>query len=203
MFTTIIKTHGNIDFGQDPDRPLMGFPDAGKLFEADTLNDLRRMARSYINGGDQGYGEFIGSGALDLSDGVFCNGVRIGEFSYNLRLWTGKLDAAFDPADGSEVNELRYDPRRIMSDLMGIAGGEPDSTTIGAVEIWADAEAFVGDEPLTSGPSDSVTQLEEIIIDAIEKRLDGDWPIDGDMRELYATVIAAHPDLPLREIPNA
>ena len=196
MFTTIIKTHGNIDFGQDPDAPLMGFPDAGKLFEADTLNDLRRMARSYINGGDQGYGEFIGSGALDLSDGVFHNGVMIGAFSYNLRLVTAVNGV-------QDVNELRYDPRRIMSDLMGIAGGEPDSTTIGAVEIWADAEAFVGDEPLTSGPSDSVTQLEEIIIDAIEKRLDGDWPIDGDMRELYATVIAAHPDLPLREIPNA
>jgi hypothetical protein len=196
MFTTLIKTHGNIDFGQDPDRPLLGFPDAGKLFEADTLPDLRRAVKSYISGSDQGYGEHIGSGALDLSEGVFCNGVKIGTFSYNLRLW-------IDGGLRSEVDETRYDPRRIMSELMGIAGGEPDSTTIGAAEIWADAEAFIGDEPITSGPSDSFTQMEQMIVSAIEKRLDGDWPIDGDMRALYAAVIAAHPDTPFTAIPDA
>lgn len=93
QFTVHLESVGNPDHGQNPNRPVYGVPTVKA--HVDNLVQARQVVQQYINYFDLGGGNWVGGEVVRLSDGLV-----IGTFSYNGRLW----------ADGSYNKEIEICP---------------------------------------------------------------------------------------------
>src|SRR5438067_12932016 len=80
VFTVKLSSVGNPDFRQDPDRPLPGCPSV--LAHVETLIEARDLCQHYIAYYELGGGNWNGGEVVRTSDGLV-----VGRFSYNGRLW--------------------------------------------------------------------------------------------------------------------
>lgn len=78
MYKVTLSSCGNIDYGQDPDKPLFGVP--LQTQEAETIEECQDHVRSYIEKYELGGGNWTGGK-------VFKDGEEIGRISYNGRYW--------------------------------------------------------------------------------------------------------------------
>jgi hypothetical protein len=80
MIATVeLSSCGNPDFGQDPDQPLWGCPDARDIPVA-TLGEASTLCRQYIRDHELGCGNWSGGR-------VKVNGELLAYISYNGRVW--------------------------------------------------------------------------------------------------------------------
>jgi hypothetical protein len=77
--TVELSSCGNIDFGQDPDKPLMGCPEAQNI-PVSTLEEASNRCRQYIREHDLGCGNWSG-GFVKVND------KDVAYISYNGRVW--------------------------------------------------------------------------------------------------------------------
>lgn len=77
--SVVLDTRGNIDFGQNPRRPLPGL--SRRIVFVDTLRDASRTCRDFIEQNDVGGGNWTGGQVYDAS------GVQVAQISYNGRAW--------------------------------------------------------------------------------------------------------------------
>ena len=73
-----LSSCGNIDIGQNPDKPLFGVPNGDYQF--DSIEECQSAVRDYIDKHDLGAGNWSGGN-------VYENGKYIGLISYNGRFW--------------------------------------------------------------------------------------------------------------------
>ena len=85
LFTVKLTSCGNIDHGQEPDRPKFGVPD--DLAHVRSLAEASMAARAYIDHNDLGGGNWTGG---DVTDG---NNQLVARISYNGRVWTVPSEA--------------------------------------------------------------------------------------------------------------
>lgn len=78
-YTVTLKSVGNPDYGQDPDRPLYGVDN--EIAEVDTLPEASRACRAYIEENDLGGGNWSGGEVKDE------DGTVVARVSYNGRVW--------------------------------------------------------------------------------------------------------------------
>jgi len=78
-----LESCGNPDYGQDPERRLMGV--TGSFVVVDTLEEAQVKCRAFIDDNELGSGNW--AGGL-----VFANDHPIAYVSYNGRLWTGETE---------------------------------------------------------------------------------------------------------------
>jgi hypothetical protein len=83
-YSVKLTSVGNPDYDQDPDRPMYGVPDL--TAHVDTMVEARGLCLKYIALFDLGGGNWSG-GQLVRADGLV-----IGRFSYNGRLWADSTD---------------------------------------------------------------------------------------------------------------
>lgn len=79
VYSVILKTCGNPDFGQDPLQPLENVP-SDKPYTA-SIEECQDCVRKYIEEYDIGAGNWVGG---QVYDGV---GEYIGRISYNGKFW--------------------------------------------------------------------------------------------------------------------
>jgi hypothetical protein len=78
MYSITIKTCGNPDRFQDPDKPLMGVPTT--VLASESMEGLRLLVQDFQTD------NFIGSGNW-INPKVLHNGVVVGVMSFNCKLW--------------------------------------------------------------------------------------------------------------------
>lgn len=78
-YKVTLSAHGNIDHGEDPYATLPGVYQGVK--EADTIEELQQIVRTYIDENDLGGGNWTGGKVFDGEK-------EIGRISYNGRYWT-------------------------------------------------------------------------------------------------------------------
>lgn len=77
-FIVVLKSRGNPDFRQDPNRSVPGVPT--KRVKAKTLQEASDLVRAYIQENDLGGGNWVGGQVLDGPE-------QVAQISYNGRAW--------------------------------------------------------------------------------------------------------------------
>lgn len=80
-FEVFLANCGNIDRGQDPDRPLYATK-SGYWKPVDSLENASRACRDYIESYDLGGGNWIGGAVRDAGTKE-----EVAKISYNGRIW--------------------------------------------------------------------------------------------------------------------
>lgn len=78
-FSVILSSCGNVDYGQNPYEVYNGVVD--RIYYADTIEELQKEVRRYIEDNGLGGGNYTGGEVKDKS------GKIIGKISYNGRYW--------------------------------------------------------------------------------------------------------------------
>jgi len=83
QFAVKLASVGNPDHGEDPDSSMDGVPEAWG--HVGTLTEARALCEHFITFFNLGGGNWSGGEVVRQSDGLV-----VGRFSYNGRLWAGK-----------------------------------------------------------------------------------------------------------------
>ena len=98
IYYVTLENCGNVDFGQDPDKPIYG--SVNKLAKCETISECKTACSDYIKFYDLGGGNWIGG---DVYPNAECNPSElIGSFSYNGRFWDKKGNEILNLETGAE-----------------------------------------------------------------------------------------------------
>lgn len=79
-YVVTLASCGNIDHGENPDRPLNNVPNSSRI--AGSLREASEICRSFIQQHSLGGGNWIGGAVIDRA-----NGAHVADVSYNGRVW--------------------------------------------------------------------------------------------------------------------
>lgn len=166
LYTVLLASAGNPDFGEDPDRPVPGVP--SHRVGTDTIAEASERCRRYIGLHGLGGGNWTGGEVLDAT-----NGALVARISYNGRCWLPSKEAI---AEHAEMKNGATRIAKALGEALDKAKVARQSRQTGKIDMGAEAAHLSAQAELFSALLKSAARDEKCIHSEFGSRTDSDHP---------------------------